>query len=196
MATRRIVPRATGEGGLGKTSKRWGDSYFVNLHLGDGVGNTGAYLYAELGLGNTPALRYSLSNHEWQFSNDGVQYSAPWLKTENVVAERSGKFVYKNQHINANTGKIVIFQETGWEIANGTIDYAVDISFGVALNVTSGVGDVLFEGVYESAAITTTGKWYCDATGNLTQTVTELYVGYAFETGKLLLGVPVYTPAV
>lgn len=33
MATRNIVPRANGEGGIGTTVKRWGQAFFDNLTL-------------------------------------------------------------------------------------------------------------------------------------------------------------------
>ncbi len=34
MATRNIVPRATGEGGIGTAAKKWLAGYFTNLYLG------------------------------------------------------------------------------------------------------------------------------------------------------------------
>jgi len=34
MATRNIVPRATGEGSIGTPAKRWNDGYYSNLHSG------------------------------------------------------------------------------------------------------------------------------------------------------------------
>ena len=61
MATRNIVPRATGEGSLGTETKKWGNIYADNLHLSNPLpianGGTGASTVAgarnALGLGNT-----------------------------------------------------------------------------------------------------------------------------------------------
>ena len=61
MATRNIVPRATGEGSLGTETKKWGNIYADNLHLSNPLpianGGTGASTAAgarnALGLGNT-----------------------------------------------------------------------------------------------------------------------------------------------
>ena len=35
MATRNIVPRATGEGSIGTAAKRWNDGYYSNFHPGE-----------------------------------------------------------------------------------------------------------------------------------------------------------------
>lgn len=196
MATRKIVPRATGEGGVGKATKRWSAGYFLNIHLGDGVGNSNPYLYASVGLGDTPALRYNISGSKWEFSNDGLTFSEPWLKIDDVEAKNTENLLYKNQTINAASGTVVLAEASGWELVDGTFVFEDDISYGIALNVSEGVGDILYEGVYENADIDGIGAWYCDASGVLTQSETEFYVGYAFETGKLLLGVAIYTPAV
>ena len=61
MATRNIVPRATGEGSLGTETKKWGNIYADNLHSSNPLpianGGTGASTVAgarnALGLGNT-----------------------------------------------------------------------------------------------------------------------------------------------
>lgn len=61
MATRNIVPRATGEGSLGTETKKWGNIYADNLHSSNPLpianGGTGATTVAgarnALGLGNT-----------------------------------------------------------------------------------------------------------------------------------------------
>ena len=64
MATRNIVPRATGEGSLGTETKKWGNIYADNLHLSNPLpianGGTGATTAEQartnLGLGNVATL--------------------------------------------------------------------------------------------------------------------------------------------
>jgi hypothetical protein len=49
MATRNIVPRATGEGGIGTAAKHWGNGYFDNVNLNGG--DLGEYLAESTGYG-------------------------------------------------------------------------------------------------------------------------------------------------
>ena len=49
MATRPVVPRATGEGSIGTALKHWGDGQFDALHLGGG--DVGSYLAESTGYG-------------------------------------------------------------------------------------------------------------------------------------------------
>ena len=83
MATRKIVPRADGEGGVGSSSKEWGEGHYKTLNVNDGDGfsigdgTTGANkkIIANNGDANSPELRYNEGTNKWQFSNNGVDWT-------------------------------------------------------------------------------------------------------------------------
>jgi hypothetical protein len=59
MATRNIVPRANGEGGIGTAAKHWGAGYFDNVNLNGG--DLGSYLAESTGYGIVSGCTPSIS---------------------------------------------------------------------------------------------------------------------------------------
>lgn len=86
-------------------------------------------------------------------------------------------------------GDVVVLTNGEWVPLDGTVEVSDNISWGIAVNVDTDthIADVLYGGKLISALVTTVGDWYCDASGKLTQTVTQFFVGYSFSIGFLYL---------
>ena len=177
MATRNIVPRATGEGSLGTETKIWGNIYADNLHLSNPLpianGGTGASTAEQartnLGLGNVSTL------NTVPIANGGTGATTAKQARANLEVEPIGTiFAFAGNDI-----------PSGYLPCNGSaISRTTYADLFAVIGTTYGSGDGsttftlpnLIDRFIEGSSAA--GNYYSAGLPNLTGTVVDIYGNY------------------